>query len=55
MQKLLANSQPWFNTHVGREKMVRLIQYFLLFFIPALTDRKARMTGEGAAKYQQLI
>lgn len=47
--------QPFFNTHVGREKLVRLIQYFLLFFIPAMTDRKARLPESRQAALAHLI
>ena len=51
----MQNTQPWFNTHVGREKMVRIIQYFLLFFIPAMMDRGKGLSGERAARHQKLI
>tara|TARA_B110000285_G_C14927311_1_gene515651 strand:+ start:74 stop:412 length:339 start_codon:yes stop_codon:yes gene_type:complete len=38
--KLLEKLSPLFSTHGGREKMVRIIQYALMFLIPTLNQMK---------------
>ena len=38
--RLLEKLSPLFSTHAGREKMVRIIQYYLMFLIPTLTQMK---------------
>jgi len=55
MQQLLQKSAPVFNTHAGRDKAVRIIQYFLLFLLPTLKDRMARMGPGGQEEYKRII
>lgn len=55
MQQLLQKSAPLFNTHAGRDKVIRLIQYFLLFLLPTLKDRMSRL-GPGARDvYEKIV
>jgi hypothetical protein len=36
--RLLEKLSPLFSTHSGREKMVRIIQYYLMFLIPTMVN-----------------
>ena len=38
--RLLEKLQPVFSSHSGREKMVRIIQYWLMFLIPTMINMK---------------
>ena len=39
---VLQNSSPIFDTQVGREKAIRLVQYFLMFYIPEARENKSK-------------
>ena len=38
--RLLEKLSPLFSTHSGREKMVRIIQYYLMFLIPTMVNMR---------------
>jgi hypothetical protein len=38
--RLLEKLSPLFSTHGGREKMVRIIQYYLMFLIPTMVNMR---------------
>ena len=40
VQRLMEKLSPVINTHAGREKSVRIMQYLMMFLIPTLQNMK---------------
>ena len=55
MTTQLTKLSPLFSTHAGREKLVRFLQYFFMFWIPTLERRKRKLIEtSGQAHNEQM-
>ena len=53
--KILSKINPIINSHDGREKCIRFVQYFCVFYIPYLTEKLAKLPKDQHAPYLAII
>ena len=54
-KNLLLKIEPCVATHDGKEKIMRVAQYFLMFFLKHLDLKKNKMNGAEAEKMKAMI